>query len=735
MNSNNQETISTSKRHVQNNMPLKSSLTKQKTTMSYILKKYNIDTNFYKHSYPDLATMRHHELVEHYIRAGINEGRIVSNKHAQILTGNHQFNVNNYKSRYPRLQNSLPEEIIQHYILTTRPRKTCIIYVYYERKNEQKNQTNLAYFLNHGLNKSKWRNENITVLFMINNKQCEVLFPKMFNTHILPCENDVDTSSYAKGIKYMEEIYKKPFYECFTHLCIMNCGVIGPIYEDGPERHWLDPFFYKLHTENSVICTPCINFLREDDAGGPGPRCQSYFSLIKITKHVYNLLLHTPIRNVEPRSTNTSVVVKHDVIFGPKATKEDAILIGEYGMTRILIDNDYNISCLIYHNVDYNKSPLYAYNHSDRIDRLPGLTKEFFRRMIFVKNYWRINEKLRDSLPCYYTESIKYMSEKCKFKCIYDDVTDAKYDHSTIDIANQGSVHNSGIYTWSNKREFYDIFGYAEEHIIWPIKKPNNDSCVIYCHYDKDNIIKDYVIHALKTMMLLNYDIIFYTTSGAIRNVDLPFRVNYFENKGAGSDFDVMLHVFTTRDLYTYKWICLLNDSIMLPIHGIPNMNNTITKMRRDNDFWGLYESNEFVIHVCSNCYFEISNKCILPLIEFFREGLKTCKTKQQYIENLELKQTSYLVSKGFKYSAVVSYKTLQPHHHSILFNPINTESYLSDPACFGIKWKYLANYTDFEKTNNHYLNYLFRYLKTARGQIPGLPKYFEYMFGRPQND
>ena len=36
--------------------------------------------------------------------------------------------------------------------------KILIVYVYYERKNQQKNQTNLAFFLKYGLDKSKWEN-------------------------------------------------------------------------------------------------------------------------------------------------------------------------------------------------------------------------------------------------------------------------------------------------------------------------------------------------------------------------------------------------------------------------------------------------------------------------------------------------------------------------------------------------------------------------------------------------
>ena len=63
--------------------------------------------------------------------------------------------------------------------------KIGIIYVYYERQNEQKNQTNLSFFLKYGLANDKWMNLNIESLFVINGHQCEVVFPKKPNIHVL----------------------------------------------------------------------------------------------------------------------------------------------------------------------------------------------------------------------------------------------------------------------------------------------------------------------------------------------------------------------------------------------------------------------------------------------------------------------------------------------------------------------------------------------------------------------
>ena len=96
------------------------------------------------------------------------------------------------------------------------------------RKNETKNQTNLAFFIKYGLDQSRWRNMDITTLFIINGYQCEVLIPEMKNIHVLPNENEYDIISYKRGIQYFEKKHNKSFYDIFNSLLIMNCGIFGP---------------------------------------------------------------------------------------------------------------------------------------------------------------------------------------------------------------------------------------------------------------------------------------------------------------------------------------------------------------------------------------------------------------------------------------------------------------------------------------------------------------------------
>ena len=74
---------------------------------------------------------------------------------------------------------------MSEFLVDIKKSKTCVIYVYYERKNEQKNQTNLSFFLKYGLHPENWLSLDVTYLFVINGYQCEVVIPTYPNVFVL----------------------------------------------------------------------------------------------------------------------------------------------------------------------------------------------------------------------------------------------------------------------------------------------------------------------------------------------------------------------------------------------------------------------------------------------------------------------------------------------------------------------------------------------------------------------
>jgi hypothetical protein len=93
-------------------------------------------------------------------------------------------------------------------------------------------------------------------------------------------------------------------------------------------------------------------------------------------------------------------------------------------------------------------------------------------------------------------------------------------------------------------------------------------------------------------LMMLGYDILFYTSSLEITNYDankLPFKIHYYPNQpcGCGTDWYMWIDGYKKiqKQNKIYDWIMLINDSTLLGIHGIDNMKKSINEMRDKNSY------------------------------------------------------------------------------------------------------------------------------------------------------
>ena len=546
---------------------------------------------------------------------------------------------------------------------------------------------------------------DITTLIVINGHQCEVFIPEVPDIRVLKENNCSDWEGWYNGIKYFENKNRKPIYDQFTHLCLINSSAIGPIYEDGLVRHWLDPFFDKMKDTNSVACSPCINLLPHFDLGGYGKKLVPIFTLIKINEEIIRLLTREKITNVCETCINQAEQKTQNSILGFKTDKKDAILTGEYGLSRILLKNNYNI-CSILEGTSYIKIDLYNKNVKS------------LESTVFIKNVWRDGDTY-SSPPVLYDYCMLFINNKLKYTNLFTNTSNIDYKlinkHENGEISNSYWSCDSITYNykkWNTKKDFYELFGYSEELIVFPEITKNNTSCVIYTHYDKDNIIKDYVIQSIKTLMMLGYDIFFCTTSTHINNIDnLPFTINYFKNKG--TDFFI-IHDFLCSNLNKlkkYEWILFTNDSLILATHGIENMKNSIEKQRTNCDFWGIWESNEINIHLVSSLI-EYNVKMLDIIFNFYNNVIYNCKSKDDTILKIEVKQTLHYITNGYKYNKIISYTDLKKVSHCVIFHPENIHSWINNKECFSIKWKYMINYIKFNEINNKYINSLLRYIK-----------------------
>lgn len=591
--------------------------------------------------------------------------------------------------------------------------KIGIIYVYYERINEQKNQTNLSFFIKYGLNEKIWGNLDIETLFVINGHQCEVDILTKSNIFVLKEDNCSDWEGWYNGIKYLEKKYQIPIWEKYDYLCLINAGAIGPIYENNVEDHWLQPFYNKMVKDNAVICSPAMSFLPKIHPSSTGPKVVPIFSLIRCTETIINILTDQKINCTDITSTDThyeNLMIKLyktncNTVLGTKFDKTDAILTGEYGLSRILIKNGFRITSLLY-DFDCHDPEKWNTNNFIEPDRYMSFNgKNIPLSTIFIKNVWRTTDGSYASLPVLYEECMNYMYTKLNMKPILNDSQPITYNY---DLLNK-KEHSS----WSNKKDFYEKYGYAEEMILYNKPSRSCTGCLIYAHYDKDDIVKDYVIQAIKTFRYLGYDILFFTASKTIKNVDtLPCKVFYVSNNGPGTDWKIWLHGcnYIVNHKLVYDYIFLLNDSLILPINGIENFEKTIHLMRATSDFWGHWESDEIQWHIVGTPI-EFKFKMIKDIINFITNKINICKNRNDYIYKCEVKFAQYLIDKGYKSNTVIKNKDyLDLNCACHVFNPQNMKNWLKNPNTFAIKWKYSISYLN-KNIVTPELNYLTRFL------------------------
>lgn len=617
--------------------------------------------------------------------------------------------------------------------------KFLVIYVYYEIPDHQKNQTNLSFFIRHGLDKKRWKNIDMECLFIINGHVCEVIIPNEDFFFILKEDNCTDWEGYLNGINFIKNKFN---ISCpsqrYDFIFFMNCSIIGPTIPSNKEYHWLEPYLNKIINEKSVICGNIVHNLPETDLGGPGIVISCYNFLLKINNEIIKILTTELISNKNEKSS-VKFPVEYNTVFGPKKSKTDAILTGEFGLSRILLKNKYSLSSLFFEPYNYQKG-INKTTNINYIDRYGGRLMEYpddleninlpVLDMIFYKNIWRW-ENTRASLPVEYDQCIDLLNSYCNFvipsmgrKNIYQDkeeIIEYEINYPLLACSDKGITTADPKCDWNNKKEFYNIHGYAEEIMTFPYIIENNKALAIYHHYDSDNIIRDYVIQGIKCLMLSGYDIIFYTSSSTINNItSFPFKINFYPNHGAGTDFICYYDVLSSNIeefKSKYEWIFLTNDSVAFPICSIDNFKRIIQEQRIRSDFWGHWSSRDLQRHLIGTLI-EFSKKTLDFLLSFLKSKLLNAsgqidltKDKKYFIRQIEVKILDHLCNNGFIVSAAIPYEKFSYIGHKTPVFPKNIYKWINDSNAFAIKWKYMCNYINLNHINNPYLNYLLRYI------------------------
>ena len=188
---------------------------------------------------------------------------------------------------------------------------TLISLAYYETPVTR---FNLRYFIQFELDLDFPSRDYLIVI----NGKCSLSLPRRSNIRVIYRDNTgFDLGAHGEALRGVN----RGRYEYFI---LMNAGVLGPCTDYGVD--WLPRVVKKLNAKvklvsSSIVCLP------ESDAGGPGPHCESFF--LATDRLGIELLLSDPL-----------ALRLH-------ATKREAILTGEYRISKLMRASGYDIDCLI----------------------------------------------------------------------------------------------------------------------------------------------------------------------------------------------------------------------------------------------------------------------------------------------------------------------------------------------------------------------------------------------------
>jgi lipopolysaccharide biosynthesis protein len=179
------------------------------------------------------------------------------------------------------------------------------------------------------------------------------------------------------------------------------------------------------------------------------------------------------------------------------------------------------------------------------------------------------------------------------------------------------------------------------------------DVC-LFAHYDKDNIVDDYVLWYLRNISDLNFSIVFISAARlSSSEVDRlgAYCHDVILRENGGLDFGSWSAGFAKHGSSIGGRLLLANDSVYGPVGSLAVAVKRLTSKRAD--FYGLVESIEIAPHLQS--WFLLFEPWVLKSGEFraiFSQPF-SAMTKRQIVQNGEVGLSRRLERRGFRYEAL----------------------------------------------------------------------------------
>ncbi|ELH0900764.1 hypothetical protein FXE34_03430 [Vibrio cholerae] len=178
----------------------------------------------------------------------------------------------------------------------------------------------------------------------------------------------------------------------------------------------------------------------------------------------------------------------------------------------------------------------------------------------------------------------------------------------------------------------------------------------IFAHYDKDNIIDDYVTEYIRCLYDMHINIVFVSVSEIIDTSSIrPYVMNIILRDNEGYDFmSWQKGVQAVSDIDKYDEVIFCNDSCYGPIYPLEHI---FEKMNKNTiDVWGITDSNQMAYHIQS--YFIVFKKNVFQSDAFkkFINSIALEKCKEDIVRKYEVGLSDFLIKNGYTLDAFIKY-------------------------------------------------------------------------------
>ena len=188
----------------------------------------------------------------------------------------------------------------------------------------------------------------------------------------------------------------------------------------------------------------------------------------------------------------------------------------------------------------------------------------------------------------------------------------------------------------------------------------------LYAHYSEREGVAGYVLHYLRQLRELGFQICFISNSQIPGEKERQLRElceKVIQRENTGFDFAMWQRALLEYEPGQFEELLLTNSSVVGPFYPLEPLWRRAAE--RECDFWGMTDSDELVRHLQS--YFVLIRRPVLrhPCFQTFWRSILPFRDKRIVIGNYEIGLTKWLEEHGFAWSAVFPQKEI----HALLLS------------------------------------------------------------------